>query len=187
MNTVLVDRLWPAARQPALRAVLLALAGSLLLTASAKVSIPMWPVPMTMQTLAVLLIGVAYGARLGVATVALYLFEGAIGLPVFASPERGLGLAYMAGPTGGYLAGFLIAAGVMGWLADRGWTRDGALVANLIIGSAIPFVTGVAWLAGFVGFDRALNLGLVPFGLGAGVKLLLAYAILTAARRLLRD
>ena len=89
-----------------MRAVLLAVAGSLLLWASAKISVPFWPVPMTMQPFVVLGLGAAFGWRLGMATVALYLLEGALGLPVFqGTPEKGIGLAYMAGPTGGYLAG----------------------------------------------------------------------------------
>ena len=99
-NPTLADRLWPAAGNRVLRSVLLALAGSLLLWASAKVQVPFYPVPMTLQTAVVLLIGVAYGWRLGAATVLLYLAEGAVGLPVFAgTPERGIGLAYMVGPS----------------------------------------------------------------------------------------
>jgi biotin transport system substrate-specific component len=106
-----------------LQQVLLAIAGSLLLWVSAKVQVPFWPVPMTMQTFVVLGLGAAFGWRLGMATVALYLLEGAMGLPVFAgTPEKGIGLAYMAGPTGGYLAGFVVAAGITGWLAEKGLT-----------------------------------------------------------------
>src|SRR5690349_15200312 len=124
----LIDALWPAGATPVIRWAVLALAGSLLLTASAKAQVPMWPVPMTMQSFVVLVIGMAYGARLAGATVALYLLEGALGLPVFAgTPEKGIGLAYMAGPTGGYLAGFAVAAVAMGWLAERGWDRGLAL------------------------------------------------------------
>ena len=104
--------------------MLLALVGTLALTVSAKTQIPFWPVPMTMQTFVVLVIGMAYGARLGVATIALYLLEGALGLPVFAgTPEKGVGLAYMMGPTGGYLLGFVAGAWLCGWLAERGFDR----------------------------------------------------------------
>ena len=106
LTPTLVDRLWPANRseQKALRAVVLALAGSLLLWASAKVQVPFYPVPITMQTGVVLLLGIAYGPRLAVATVLLYIAEGAVGLPVFAgTPERGIGLPYILGPTGGYI------------------------------------------------------------------------------------
>ena len=112
-------------RLGALRLMLLAVAGSLLLWASAKINVPFWPVPMTMQTFVVLGLGAAFGWRLGMATVALYLLEGAFGLPVFAgTPEKGIALAYMTGPTGGYLAGFVLAAGVTGWLAERGFDRN---------------------------------------------------------------
>ena len=99
------------------RNVALAVAGSIALWVSAKVQIPFLPVPMTLQTLVVLIIGMAYGWRLGAATVALYLAQGAVGLPVFAgTPEKGIGLAYMIGPTGGYLVGFLLAAMAVGCL-----------------------------------------------------------------------
>src|SRR3546814_6817923 len=102
---------------------------------------PMWPVPMTMQTFAVLLIGLAYGSRLGTATVALYLFEGAIGLPVLAT---GAGLAYFAGPTAGYLFGFVAAAAFVGRLADRGWGRPaGRVFVAMLAGSAIIYLFGV--------------------------------------------
>ena len=99
--------------------------GSLLLTASARTQIPFWPVPMTMQTMAVILIGMTLGSRLGLLVVAAYILEGLMGLPVFAnSPARGSGLAYLMGPTGGYLIGFCVAAYVSGWLAERGYGRD---------------------------------------------------------------
>ena len=124
------ELLWPArgASRP-LRALLLALLGSALLTISAKIEVPFYPVPMTMQTLVVLLLGMAFGARLGAATVLLYLAEGAVGLPVFAgTPERGIGIAYMLGPTGGYLVGFVLSAAITGWLTERrrDWPRPGA-------------------------------------------------------------
>lgn len=179
----LVDALWPAGTTPAVRWTVLALAGSLLLTASAKAQVPMWPVPMTMQTFVVLVLGMAYGARLAGATVALYLFEGALGLPVFAgTPERGLGLAYMAGPTGGYLAGFLLAAVAVGWLAERGWDRKAAWsIAAMAIGTVLQLVPGVAWLAVLIGFEKALAAGLTPFLVGAVLKLGLAAAVLPLA------
>ena len=106
------------------RNLMLAVGGSLLLWASARLQVPFYPVPMTMQTFVVLMIGAAYGWRLGAATVALYLLQGALGMPVFAgTPEKGIGLAYMAGPTGGYLVGYVAAAAVTGALAGRGWAR----------------------------------------------------------------
>ena len=156
--------LWPArgALRP-LRALLLALLGSALLIISAKIEVPFYPVPMTMQTLVVLLLGMAYGPRLGAATVLLYLAQGAIGLPVFAgTPERGIGLAYMMGPTGGYLVGFVLSAALTGWLIERRRDRQG-LVLAVIAGSLVVFVPGLLWLAWLIGFDQAIVHGLLPF------------------------
>lgn len=185
MNThpTLIDTLWPAGQRNLVRMAALAVLGSTLLWASAKVQVPMWPVPMTMQSMVVLLIGFAYGARLGVATVALYLFQGAVGLPVFAgTPEKGIGLAYMVGTTGGFLFGFVLVAGAMGWMAERGWGRSLAgTAAAMVVGSALLFVPGVAWLATFVGFEKAVAFGLTPFIAGAVVKAALAVAILGVA------
>ena len=179
-HATLLDRVWPERGNRLLRAATLVVLGNILLVASAKASLPMWPVPMTMQTLVVLLIGMTYGMRLGAATVAAYLLEGALGLPVFAGPVGGL--AYMAGPTGGFLAGFLVAVVAMGWLVERGW-GDGIArpFAVLLIGTIIPFITGVSWLATLVGFERAIAGGLTPFLVGAAVKLALALAVVRAA------
>lgn len=179
----LIDALWPSRTAPAVRWAALAVIGSLLLTASAKAQVPMWPVPMTMQSFVVLVIGMAYGARLAGVTVAFYLLQGALGLPVFAgTPEKGIGLAYMVGPTGGYLAGFLLVAIVMGWLAERGWDRKAlpSLVA-LTIGTVLLFVPGVAWLAVLIGLEKAVQSGLMPFLLGSVLKLALAAAVLPLA------
>ena len=155
----------------------MALLGSAVLAASAQVSLPMWPVPATLQTLAVLLLGALGGSRLGAATVALYLAEGAMGLPVFAHGTGGL--AVLAGPTAGYLLGFLPAAALAG-LAGRGLARQ-ALV--LTAAHLLLFVPGVAWLAGFVGWERALMAGFVLFIPGTAVKTALAVAVMRAARR----
>lgn len=165
---------------------LLAAVGVCLLTISAKVQIPSWPVPMTMQTYVILVIGMAYGTRLGVATVLAYLAAGAAGLPVFAgTPEKGVGIAYMAGPTGGYLLGFAVAAWVCGCLAARGWDRG--LATSLIAmatGHLLILGLGVAWLATLVGWPSAVELGLVPFIAATVVKTLLAAATLPVAWRL---
>jgi len=131
-----------------------------------------------------LVIAMAYGARLAGVTLLLYLAEGAIGLPVFAS---GAGLAYMAGPTGGYLAGFLVAAVLVGWLAERGWDRNPALtfLANAA-GTTIIFVLGLAYLSTLVGgVDVAFEKGLAPFAIGALVKVCLAAAVLPLVWKLL--
>jgi biotin transport system substrate-specific component len=181
------DLLWPArgASRP-LRALLLALLGSALLTISAKVEVPFYPVPMTMQTLVVLLLGMAFGARLAAATVLLYLAQGAIGLPVFAgTPERGIGIAYMMGPTGGYLAGFVLSAAITGWLTER--RRDWpALVLAVIAGSVVVFIPGVLWLAYLIGFEQSVVHGLVPFVWGAVLKGAVAVALGLAGAAMLQ-
>ncbi len=173
----------------ALAKIVLAIVGSLTLWASAKVSIPFYPVPMTMQTFVVLVIGMAYGWKLGGATILLYLAEGATGLPVFsATPERGIGLAYMMGPTGGYLVGFLVSAVTVGWLAERGWDRSllSAFVA-MVIGTGLIFLVGVIWLGSVIGWDKPiLELGLTPFVFGAILKICLATATLPLAWKLIK-
>jgi biotin transport system substrate-specific component len=182
-----VDALWPASGVMGVgRAVLLAVLGSALLTLSAKVQVPFYPVPMTLQTLVVLLIGIAFGFRLGVATVLLYLAQGAAGLPVFAgTPEKGIGLAYMLGPTGGYLAGFVLAAAIAGWIAER--KRDpGSLALAVIAGSLAIYVPGVLWLAGLVGLDKAFELGVMPFLWGDSLKAALAFALALGGAALVR-
>jgi biotin transport system substrate-specific component len=140
---------------------------------------------MTMQSFVVLVIGMGYGSRLGAATVALYLLEGAIGLPVFAgTPEKGIGLAYMMGTTGGYLVGFVIAAATVGWLAERGWDRTlPQAVAAMAVGSVLLLLPGVAWLAVLIGGSKAIALGLMPFIAGSVVKLALAAAVMPLAWR----
>jgi biotin transport system substrate-specific component len=172
------ELLWPAqgAWRP-LRALLLALLGSALLTISAKFEVPFYPVPMTMQTLVVLLLGMAFGARLATATVLLYLAEGAAGLPVFAgTPERGIGIAYMLGPTGGYLVGFVLSAAITGWLTER--RRDWqALVLAVTAGSIVVFIPGILWLAHLIGFEQSIAHGLMPFLWGTLVKGAIAIAL----------
>ena len=179
----LLTTLWPVAADGRLaRALTIVVLGSLLLTLSAHVQIPFWPVPMTMQTFAVLVVGMTCGARLGGAAVALYLAQGAVGLPVFAG---GAGLAYLAGPTGGYLAGFLLAALVTGWLGERGFDRSPlTTLLAMLAGVVIILGLGVAWLTVLIGLDRAIAAGLMPFLLAEGCKILLAAAVLPAARKL---
>jgi biotin transport system substrate-specific component len=176
-------RLWPpsgpAASHAAIaRAAILALLGTLVLAASAKVQVPFWPVPMTMQTFVVLVLGAAYGWRLGLATMLAYLAEGAAGLPVFAgTPEKGIGLAYMAGPTGGYLIGFVLGAAVVGWLVETGRAR-GILRLSLamILGHAVIFAAGLGWLAASIGWGKAVAVGLTPFWAATALKTALAVA-----------
>lgn len=152
------------------------IAGSLLLWASAKVHVPFWPVPMTMQTGVVVLLAALYGPRLGVATVVLYLLQGAIGLPVFSgTPERGIGLAYMAGPTGGYLIGFAVAAALVAWLLSKAPSRSFPVILGaMALGMVTIYACGVTWLATLIGWEKAVAAGVMPFVLGDALKCVLA-------------
>lgn len=182
----LVEALWPTASKNdargLLRKALLIIVGSLLLTMSAKMNVPFYPVPMTMQTFAVIVIGAAFGWRLGAVTVLAYLAQGAIGLPVFAgTPEKGIGLAYMTGPTGGYLVGFVAGAAVAGWLAERGWNRSMLLLTlAMFLAHATIFAFGAAWLGALIGYEKAWLAGVAPFYLATALKTLLAAACLKA-------
>ena len=182
----LIGRLWPASSpvSSALRGVLLVAVGTALLALSAKINVPLPYVPMTMQSFVVLLIGAAYGWRLGVATIIAYLAEGAVGFPVFAGPVGGV--AVMMGPTGGYLAGFVAAAFLMGWLGERGWDRSVAgLTVAMGLGHAVMLAFGFAWLAAGIGIgaDKAWLVGVVPFIAGSVVKSVLGAALLPVVRR----
>lgn len=164
-------------------------AASLLLIVSAKISIPFWPVPLTMQTFVVIGLGLALGPALGTAAVGLYLVEGALGLPVFSgTPEKGIGLAYMAGPTGGFLAGFLLAAFVAGHLAKRGFDRTvfTAFLAALA-GAVALYIPGLLWLGALFGWDKPiLEWGLYPFIYGDLLKAALAAIAFPAAWKALK-
>lgn len=181
--TTLMSRLWPSrddARLSALRAAVLMFFGTALLAASAKIQVPLPFVPMTLQTLVVLVLGAAYGWRLGGATVALYLVEGALGLPVFAGAAAGP--LYMAGPTGGFLAGFLAAAVATGFMAERGWNRSPLrILAMMAIGHGVIFAFGLAWLATLMPLAKAWAVGVAPFALATLLKTALAAALMQAA------
>ncbi len=153
--------------------VLLALIGSIALAISSKVKIPFYPVPMTMQTLVVLIIGISFGWKLGLATVSLYLFEGIIGLPVFSgTPEKGIGLIYFTGPTMGYLLGFLFAVYFSGK-----FEYDNSLLKNfvkLLIATSFIYFLGMAWLGNLIGWDKPIfQLGAQPFLLAELFKILI--------------
>jgi len=186
-SSTLIENIWPDSRSGAgraLRYVLLAVTGSLALAVAAKIQVPFFPVPMTMTTFVVLGIGMAYGWRLGGATLLLYLAEGAAGLPVFAgTPEKGIGLAYMMGGTGGYLVGYVLAAVACGWLAERGWDRHVLTTAlAMFIGNVLIYAPGLLWLGALFGWDKPiLEWGLTPFILGDLTKLALAAALLPMA------
>jgi biotin transport system substrate-specific component len=173
-HTILIDRLWQSHK--AIRSLILVLSGSFVIWISAKIQIPFYPVPITMQTLVVLALGICYGWKLGLATVLFYLLQGSLGLPVFAgSPEKGIGLLYMMGPTGGYLFGFIISVWVMGFLAERGWDRNSFKIAlTMMLGHIIIYFFGLLWLGSLTGWDKTiLSLGIMPFLLGDLLKVLL--------------
>ena len=168
------------------RAVILVALGTALLALSAKINLPLPYVPMTLQTLVVLMIGAAYGWRLGTATVIAYLAEGAIGLPVFAGPVGGL--APLLGPTAGYLAGFVAAAFITGWLSERGWDRSvPRLFVAMGLGHIVILAAGFAWLAfGMkLGVEKAWLVGIVPFVAASVIKNALGAALVPAIRYML--
>ncbi len=196
-NLTLIGHLWPASSTNWTRTVFLAILGSALVALAAQVSVPMLPVPMTLQTLAVLAVGGAYGARLGAGTLALYALEGAVGLPVFANFQAGLFL-----PTGeiiasgGYIIGFILAAGLVGYLVEKGWGASILkLCAAMLIGAAVLYIPGLLWLVGWLGVIKgmdatsaitvALTSGLLPFIPGDIIKAILAALAFPAAFSLL--
>ncbi|WP_292444761.1 biotin transporter BioY [Mesorhizobium sp.] len=156
-----------------------------MLTLSAKVSVPFYPVPMTLQTFAVIGLGFVLGPRRAAGAVLIYLAEGAAGLPVFAgTPAKGIGLSYMLGPTGGYLLGYFPAALLAGWARTRKWAAKpvAASVAGLVAGAVI-YVPGLLWLGAVIGFDKpVLQYGLYPFILGDITKAVLAALLFVAGR-----
>ncbi|MBK3663604.1 biotin transporter BioY [Bradyrhizobium diazoefficiens] len=167
-----------------LRAFVLVALGTALMALSAKVNLPLPYVPMTLQSLVVLMIGAAYGWRLGSATMIAYLAEGAMGLPVFAGPVGGL--APLVGPTAGYLFGFVAAAFVTGWLAERGWDRSvGLLFVAMAVGHVVIFVGGFGWLAFGLGTAKAWQVGVAPFIAASLIKNALGATLMPAARRII--
>lgn len=181
--------MWPSSPGEAvgvLRAVVLVAFGSALMALSAKVSLPLPYVPRTLQTLVVLMIGAAYGWRLGSATMIAYLAEGALGLPVFAGPVGGI--APLIGPTAGYLFGFIAAAFLTGWLAERGWDRNVMLLfAAMAVGHVVILAAGFGWLAFGLGLGaaKAWQVGIVPFIAASLVKNALGATLMPAARRII--
>ena len=153
-----------------LKKISIVLFGTLLLTISAKIKVPFYPVPMTMQTFVVVLIGITLGWKLGLATVFAYLFEGAIGLPVFAgTPEKGIGISYMVGPTGGYLVGFLSSVFIAGFVN----LNKNIIIKFFLISLSILaiYITGVPWLAYLAGWEVAYIWGIKNFVLAEIFKI----------------
>jgi len=178
----MIDAVWPKAG--VVREFALILGGSLLIALAARLQIvlPFSPVPVTGQTFAVLLIGALYGSTRAPATVVTYIILGVLGLPVFAGGAAGI--ARLAGPTAGYLVGFVAAAFVVGLLGERGWHRRPSTTAvSMIIGNAIIYVFGAGWLSRFVGWDAVLSAGVVPFLAGDVLKIALATVLLPTGWR----
>lgn len=160
-------------RPQILREATVLIMATLLLTISAKISIPFYPVPLTLQTFVVVGLGMALGSKRGAAAILLYLAEGAIGLPVFAgTPQAGVGISYMLGTTGGYLVGFVFAAYIAGWFAERGW--DASVLKSFAVAlfsTAIIFIPGVLWIGAVLGWDKPIiQWGLTPFIWGGVFK-----------------
>lgn len=196
----LAAALWaPAQVSPLLRGAMLALAGSLFVALCAQITVPLWPVPVTGQTFAVLLVGLVCGWRVGGAALLLYLIEGALGLPFFAGGKGGW--AAVVGPSGGYIWGFVLAAALVGYLAERGWDRNvGRTAVALFLGNVVLYVPGLIWLALFyagpgqdyiagtganTAWGASINAGLLPFLLGDALKLALAATLVPAIWTLL--
>jgi biotin transport system substrate-specific component len=197
----LAAALWaPAQVSPLLRGAMLALAGSLFVALCAQITVPLWPVPVTGQTFAVLSVGLICGWRVGGAALLLYLIEGALGLPFFAGGAGGW--ASVVGPSGGYIWGFVLAAALVGYLAERGWDRNVLrTAAALFLGNVVLYVPGLIWLALFyagpgqdyiaatgasTAWGASINAGLLPFLLGDALKLALAATLIPAIWSLLR-
>ncbi len=164
--------------------IVLALFGTFLLAISAKIQVPFWPVPMTMQTFVIFLIGMTYSVRLSFVTVALYLFEGALGLPVFAS---GGGIAYLTGPTAGYLYGMLIASVLISYLANLGFSKTYfKSFISLTSGSIIIFAFGIIYLGSIIGYQKAVAAGLLPFIPSELFKIALAVTLIPTIQKVIK-
>ena len=167
-----------------LKYVFLALIGSLILAISSKIKIPFYPVPMTMQTLVVLIIGIGFGWKLGLATISLYLFEGIVGLPVFAgTPEKGIGLIYFTGPTMGYLLGFLVTVYISGkFIYDSNLLKN---FLKLLFATSFIYILGMTWLGNLIGWNKPIfQLGAQPFLLAEIFKILIATVAINQIKKI---
>ena len=157
--------------------------GVAILSLSAHFKVPFYPIPMTLQTLVVLLIGMSYGPHLGGATILSYLLLGGLGAPVFSG---GAGFAYLIGPTGGYLAGFFVAVTVLGFLAERGMGKNWITSAALaVIGTVIIYALGLSWLTSIIGYEKAIQFGLMPFVFGDCLKIVIVTLSIPLAWKIL--
>lgn len=176
--------------QRLIKQVVLVVAGIIALAVFAKIKIPMWPVPITMGTFAVLTIGAAYGPRLGLATILGYMIIGALGFDVFASSSaEKFGLTYMMGGTGGYLVGYVLATLALGFAARAGWDRSvGMMALAMLIGNALIYIPGLLWLGQLYGWDQPiLEWGFTPFLVGDALKLALAALLVPGLWKLIGD
>ena len=191
VNSQVLTDLWTTKGGNAerLRQIGLVVLGVLALAIAAKIKVPMWPVPMTMGTFAVLTLGVAYGPALGLVTIVAYMLVGALGFDVFAnSSAESNGLAYMMGGTGGYLVGYVVATLALGTLARRGWDQSILWMAlAMVIGNVLIYVPGLLWLGQLYGWDKPiLEWGLTPFLVGDALKLGLAALLIPGLWHILR-
>ena len=170
--------------------VFLVALGVALIAISSKFKVPLWPnpTPVTMQTLVIFSLSAAYGSRLAVATLLAYMVTGALGMPVFTgTPEKGIGLLYMAGPTAGYLAGFVVMAAITGWAADKGWGKNPfKLGSAMLTGEVIMLVMGALWMGYLFGSDKIVAWGIGPFIVTDLIKLAIAACIVPAVWGLLK-
>ena len=171
----------------AAKRLMLVLGGTVLIALAARVSVPMIPVPMTLQTLAILVVGLLFGARLGAATLLAYLGEGAMGLPVFAGGNGGF--AYMMGPTGGFLAGFVLMAWIAGYAADRGARGVVTMTLAALVASALLYIPGLAWPALVMGktVPELLSGWMLPFLAGDAVKAVIAALVVSGGWAALKN
>ena len=184
-NSILIKQIFPTiGKSSYIKNIILIFFGSFLLAVSSKVQVPFWPVPMTMQTFVIFLIGMTYGWKLSFFTVLVYIFEGAMGLPVFAT---GSGLLYLMGPTAGYIYGMLFAATIIGLLAERGFSKSYLMsLFSLLIGSIIIFIMGVGYLGSIIGYEKAIDFGLLPFIPSELFKIALAVVLIPSLSKFIK-
>ena len=193
LQSTIASLIWPnrssSLDMRIIRGVILAIIGSFVVAALAQISVPLWPVPITGQTFGVLIVGMAVGSKLGMLSLTLYMLEGICGLPVFANFSSGPGV--IVGPTGGYIIGFIFAAGAIGYLAERKWDRSILSTAlAMLIGNIILYIPGLIWLGLFFAglgkpdpLEASIVAGLFPFLIGDVLKLALAALLFPTAWR----
>ena len=193
LQSTIASSIWPnrgsSLDMRIIRGVILAIIGSFVVAALAQISVPLWPVPITGQTFGVLIVGMALGSKLGMLSLTLYMLEGICGLPVFANFSSGPGV--IVGPTGGYIIGFIFAAGAIGYLAERKWDRSILSTAlAMLIGNIILYIPGLIWLGLFFAglgkpdpLEASIVAGLFPFLIGDVLKLALAALLFPTAWR----